>query len=236
MTHGEIVDIAAKWLKNHKENNIGIHNCPLVLKEFVALTAYGETPDVIGWSYCCSVLIEVKASREDFLRDKKKRHKKFSNGMGEKKFYCCPANLIKPEELPEGWGLLYVNEKKKIEIVKIVNVDKEADLHSERTMLLSVIRRMKKEPAVNEPEKPTENCPACYGAGVEAGEIIGCYQCRGMGKVAVKEKKPTDEEIEKWVDERINKVYIGYVGRGLRDSMIDAAKWMRNKLTDKERR
>ena len=49
-------------------------------------------------------------------------------------------------------------------------------------------------------------------------------------------EKPTDEEIEKWVDERIDKVYIGYVSRGLRDSMIDAAKWMRNKLTDKERR
>ena len=197
MTHGEIVDIAAKWLKNHKENNIGIHNCPLVLKEFVALTAYGETPDVIGWSYCCSVLIEVKASREDFLRDKKKRHKKFSNGMGEKKFYCCPANLIKPEELPEGWGLLYVNEKKKIEIVKIVNVDKEADLHSERTMLLSVIRRMKKEPAGNEPEKPT------------------------------------DEEIEKWVKEH---GYYGHCTSEYHEGLEEGAKWMRNKLTDKERR
>jgi hypothetical protein len=48
---------------------------------------------------------------------------------------------------------------------------------------------------------------------------------------AVNEPETTDEEIEKWVDERIDKVYIGYVSRGLRESMIDTAKWMRNKLT-----
>lgn len=28
--------------------------------------------------------------------------------MGDYRYYCCPKGLIKPEELPLGWGLLYV--------------------------------------------------------------------------------------------------------------------------------
>jgi len=141
MTHSEIIKIVAKWLKRHKQN-IVIYNYPLVLSEFVALTHTGETPDVIGWNYFSSIVIEVKTSRQDFLRDKKKRFRVLGMGMGDFKYYCCPDGIIKVDDLPNGWGLLYVTDKGKIEIIQ--RVDKSnADLHAERSMLLSVIRRFK---------------------------------------------------------------------------------------------
>ena len=30
----------------------------------------------------------------------------------------CPTDIIKPEEVPEKWGLIYVNEKRKIKVIK----------------------------------------------------------------------------------------------------------------------
>lgn len=142
MTHSQIVDKAAKWLKNHK-GNIHTPNCPLVVKELDTLNHSGEIPDVIGWCYCLSVLIEVKTSYSDFLHDKNKRHKKYSIGMGQQRYFCCPFGMIKTEELPDKWGLLTINQSGKIELVKGAEMQ-EADLNCERTMLLSIIRRNKK--------------------------------------------------------------------------------------------
>ena len=143
MTHKELTEKAAKWLKKHTQN-IRVANCPLVVTDFVAMNGTGETPDVLGWNYCYSVLIEVKMSRSDFHRDKRKRFKKeVDMGMGQFRYYCCPTGLLKPEEMPDGWGLLYAHQKPKtirIEIVKVA--DKlPANLDAERSMLLSIIRR-----------------------------------------------------------------------------------------------
>lgn len=105
MTHSALVNIAYKWvLKNA--------SCGVAFKEFKAITKTGEQPDVIGFGSDKSVLIECKASRSDFLADKKKLFRKHpGQGMGKYRFYLCPTGLIKKEELPENWGLIYVNEK-----------------------------------------------------------------------------------------------------------------------------
>jgi hypothetical protein len=140
--HKELIEIASKWLKKHT-NNAQIPNCPYITKDLMTNTDTGEIPDVIGWNYWTSVLIEVKVSRQDFLKDQNKKFRSIPElGMGEFRYYCCPEGLIKEDELPEGWGLLYLNNKNKIDTIKVGN-RKDSNLMCERTMLLSLIRRNK---------------------------------------------------------------------------------------------
>ena len=65
--HRELCRLAGKWLRKPK---FGSSYCPYVAVELV--TANPETPDVFGWNYWATVLIEVKVSRSDFLADAKK--------------------------------------------------------------------------------------------------------------------------------------------------------------------
>jgi hypothetical protein len=55
--------------------------------------------------------------------------------MGSARYYCCPEGLIKPEELPDGWGLMYYGNKKIRKIVKS-KVFKEHSHIQERYLLL----------------------------------------------------------------------------------------------------
>lgn len=99
--HSDIVEAAYYWAMNSGK-------CAFVLKEMHSTTY--EIPDIIGFfGYCTSMLIECKASRGDFLADKKKSFRQNpSMGMGKYRFYCCPDGMIKKEELPPKWGLIYV--------------------------------------------------------------------------------------------------------------------------------
>lgn len=113
-THKDLVEIAYKWvLKNG--------SCGVAFKELKY--AGIEYPDVIGFGFSHSVLIEVKVSRSDFLCDKKKIFRIHpEKGVGDNRYYCCPQGLIRIEELPKGWGLIYVNEKG---VARCVHVPKE---------------------------------------------------------------------------------------------------------------
>lgn len=105
MTHRELVEICYEWvLKNA--------GCGTAFKELKSIDP--EIPDVIGFDMHESVLIECKVSRGDFLGDQKKKHRQ--KGMGNWRFYACPAGMIKVNELPEKWGLIYVNEDGKARI------------------------------------------------------------------------------------------------------------------------
>jgi len=147
MTHKELTERASKWLKRHNQNTI-VPNCNTIASEITSATSTGEIPDVIGWCSWTSVLIEVKISRSDFLRDAKKTFRKFADmGMGEHRYYICPKYLLTIEDVPENWGLLYCNEKSKIEIVKKAE-QQEANLRCERSMLLSLNRRAKSSACV----------------------------------------------------------------------------------------
>ena len=104
-THKELVDIAEKWLLRK--------NCGFVFKELSTFSY--EIPDAIGFRSDATILIECKTSRQDFKNDYKKifrRNQKM--GVGEYRFYLCPKDMIKPEELPDKWGLLYVSDKGKV--------------------------------------------------------------------------------------------------------------------------
>jgi hypothetical protein len=58
------------------------------------------------------IAFEVKRTRNDFLRELKTPKKR---EWVEENFHQCyfvtPHNLVKPGELPEGWGLLYATKK-----------------------------------------------------------------------------------------------------------------------------
>lgn len=138
--HSELVEIGYRWLMYKAR-------CSFALKEIVNMS--DETPDVIGFRGNHSILIEVKTSRADFLADKKKRFRiSPEKGMGNYRLFLCPEGLIKPDELPEGWGLLYCKGKRVKCIVpeeveylgKMSRFNK--DLMKEQTLLCSVVRRM----------------------------------------------------------------------------------------------
>lgn len=111
-THKDLIPIAYQWVLRRSP-------CGVAFKELNTHAGNGEYPDVIGFgSWGNSVLIEVKASRSDFLADKKKAFRKCpEQGMGRYRFYMCPDGLIKPQELPERWGLIYVSSKGKARCV-----------------------------------------------------------------------------------------------------------------------
>ena len=144
MTHTEIVKMAAKWLKRHKQNLV-VPNCALVITEMVCANNSGEVADVIGFSSSSSVLIEVKVSRSDFYKDKNKLFRRCPFlGMGNLRYYCCPPNLLFLKDLPSGWGLLYCQDRKPYIEVVAKSQQHEASLANERAVLLSHIRRIKK--------------------------------------------------------------------------------------------
>jgi hypothetical protein len=82
----------------------------VVLYEFA--TAADENPDVIGFApEAGSVLIECKLTRSDFLRDATKVVRKNPRaGMGQRRFYLCPPNVIQVRNLPPKWGLLWATK------------------------------------------------------------------------------------------------------------------------------
>ena len=98
MTHAQLVEKAVQWLRGY--------GCGVVLSEQACTS--GEMPDAIGWKQAChSVLVECKVTRADFLADRAKPFRqKAEQGVGSERFYLTPPTLIKPEELPTGWGLL----------------------------------------------------------------------------------------------------------------------------------
>lgn len=136
MTHELLVTEAVAWLRRYR--------CGIVLSEQACCT--GEVPDVIGWKgKCHSVLIECKVSRADFLADRQKPWRQNPDlGVGCERFYLAPSNLIKPQELPVGWGLLELSRRK----VSIVTKPPRKNLRSpegfltEMNLLLASLRRV----------------------------------------------------------------------------------------------
>jgi len=102
MSHDELCQRAARYLQS---NGFGVafHD------RFRAYSGTGELPDAIGFRNGVSCLIEVKCSRSDFFADKKKHFRvNPETGMGDWRFFMCEPGIIGVDDLPPGWGLLYV--------------------------------------------------------------------------------------------------------------------------------
>ena len=145
VSHRNLVESAYKWVIRNS-------SCGVAFKELVTTACNGECPDVIGFgSWGHSVLVECKASRSDFHADKKKIFRQIpSMGMGTQRFYCCPTGLLKKEDLPDGWGLIYVNEKLKATCVHSPykgNISErhngfEKNIKAEHGLMYSALRRL----------------------------------------------------------------------------------------------
>ena len=135
MTHAQLVERAVHWLRSYR--------CGVVLSEQACVS--GEMPDAIGWKRAChSVLVECKVSRADFLADREKPfRKKPESGVGCERFYLAGRGLIRPNELPDGWGLLELHNRK-VEMVRASGRDlrSAAGFRYEMNLLLASLRRV----------------------------------------------------------------------------------------------
>jgi hypothetical protein len=135
MTHTQLVEKAVRWLRHYR--------CGVVLSEQAC--ASGEMPDAIGWKRAShSVLVECKVTRADFLVDRAKPFRlKPEQGVGSERFYLTPAGLLKPDELPAGWGLLEIRGRG-VEMVhaSVKNLRSATGFRYEMNLLLASLRRV----------------------------------------------------------------------------------------------
>jgi hypothetical protein len=138
IAHARLVLAAARWLKRA--------GYPIVVTEMA--TSYQEVPDAIGLGAGGSTLIECKISRADFLSDSKKFFRVCpSSGMGAKRYYLCPANLIASDEVPEGWGLIYLCAHNRLRDIRGAT-EQPRNEGAKRAIFISILRRI----AWNPPE------------------------------------------------------------------------------------
>ena len=131
MSHRECVEYATAYMHRHAD---------VVLPEF--FTHNAELPDVAGFGMRSSTVIECKVTRADFLKDAKKSFRLNPNsGMGDYRYYCCPKDLIKPEELPYGWGLLYIYPSGVVRTQRHSTFFNKKDINAEYHALFYYARR-----------------------------------------------------------------------------------------------
>ena len=118
MNHARLSEIACAWLKRPMGNRGPA--CQIAMIEVGGLYG-GERADAWGYRWGCnggSVLVEVKVSRSDFLADAKKPHRNGEVlGMGTYRYYMCPEGIITLDDLPRGWGLLWVNNRGHVKLL-----------------------------------------------------------------------------------------------------------------------
>jgi len=138
MTHADLVLRAERWLR-------GTKHCGVVLTERRCGGAR-EEPDVIGWrASFWSILVECKATRSDFLKDRKKVFRLDPvSGMGQQRWFMALPGVVKDvAELPEGWGLIEIrgSRAKVIREATQIGYNFHAARH-ELALLYSVVRRV----------------------------------------------------------------------------------------------
>ena len=165
-THDDLVESAARWLRKE--------HCIVITEMAGGGDNITEKPDAIGWRMGSkTTLIECKASRSDFLSDKKKPSRQ-SLGMGTLKYYLAPKGIINSSELPEKWGLLeYQNGRSHPKIIRYPMSQYTKNWHAEMGILCSALRRrggLRKEGvSVKIYQFETKNT-ATLGVGIEGKE------------------------------------------------------------------
>lgn len=155
--HYKLCVEGAKWLHRQKWNFTKCQKKTCYLTDscgackkykYVAVelcTWNNENTDVWGLgNFNDSAIIEVKVSHSDFMADKKKwcRSEEAATlnlQAGHFRWYLCPECIIKKEELPEKWGLLYWDGKRVYPVVapKRFENTEGADMD----ILTSILRR-----------------------------------------------------------------------------------------------
>ena len=146
-SHRDLIDAGAIWLRRA--------GFPVVAKE-LRTTGSRETADVIGFRQACSALLEAKASRSDFLAERKKPFRTCGAALGVYRFYLCQPGVIEADEVPQRWGLLHLDGSTVVAVRAPVGnlwptygsgpnnwreYQHESDISGERSLLFSIARR-----------------------------------------------------------------------------------------------
>lgn len=155
--HYQLCVEGAKWLHRQKWNyekcrkkscyrTEACGRCSRYKYVAVELCTWGsEKTDVWGLgNFNESVVIEVKTSRLDFKADQKKycRSDEFAKSFGQAgmyRWYLCPEGVIKKEELPDKWGLLYWDGKNVYPVKAPEEFENTAS--ADMNILTSILRR-----------------------------------------------------------------------------------------------
>jgi len=135
MTHTRLVEMAERWLRRSR--------CGIVLSEQGCSS--GEMPDAIGWKgRNHSIVIECKISRADFLADAAKPWRRDpAIALGCERYSAAPRAMLRPAEMPEGWGLLEAAGRE-LQVLKKSSrkLRQPEGLRNEMNLLLASLRRV----------------------------------------------------------------------------------------------
>lgn len=134
MTHAELVERGVRWLRGRA------HNCTVVFAEIS--TRLFVVPDVLGFSAGGeSTHVECKVSRKDFKKDKTKlSHSDPRLAIGDYRWYLTPPGLLSPQDIPEGWGLAEVQQRRIIQVVPALLLENRIH-RPELSILVAAVRR-----------------------------------------------------------------------------------------------
>jgi hypothetical protein len=110
-THSELINITCEFFRRRvwaclpevKVWNHSVNSAIDVIPDIIAIKR-----DYLRKSIS---IFEIKISRADFLSDVRKQKYLKSMPFASKFYYVCPWDLIQPEEVPDGIGLYYVEDK-----------------------------------------------------------------------------------------------------------------------------
>ena len=138
--HYQLCLEGAKWLKRRKNAKRWRTPWKYIAVELVCNAA--ENADVWATNGECSIVIEVKTSRADFIKDGKKWHRAETMKdyqSGNFRYYLAPAGMIRTDEMPEGWGLLEWDGKT---ITRVTPSQyRTVNNHADLIILSSILRR-----------------------------------------------------------------------------------------------
>ncbi len=129
------MEMAEAWLRRSR--------CGIVLSEQGCSS--GEMPDAIGWKgKNHSIVIECKISRADFLADAAKPWRKNPEiALGCERYSPPRRGCSRPEQMPEGWGLLE-SQGRELKVAKKSKrkLRQPEGLMNEMNLLLASLRRV----------------------------------------------------------------------------------------------
>jgi hypothetical protein len=114
-SHAELVAMGQSWLRRK--------GCsPIVIER--KCVHFREISDAIGWKNNWKLktldtyLLECKATRSDFLHDRRKPHRSDGEGIGRYRYYLANDGVA-DGELPAKWGLLVISGRGIKEVVNV---------------------------------------------------------------------------------------------------------------------
>lgn len=138
-THRQLEEVGAKWLSKSGY----WWSCKRIAIE--PTSPGSEHPDVIGFAYGVTHVIECKTTRDDFLRDfRKKWRKEGEKPMGSYRWWLCKEGLITRDDLEGcGDGLLWRTADGDIQVIKDPSrrAEEERNMIGELCILYSMLSK-----------------------------------------------------------------------------------------------